>query len=87
MFDDITQIVSKYLTIDLTAEIKTPKMQLNFQKNNVSIIRTSFTMQDGAVNLPPVCNLLLKTGTNCQNSVVIQKVKIIFKIYEKYLMV
>ena len=73
MFDDMTQMITKHLALDQSTEIRTPNLQLNFQKSNVSTIQTSFSMQDGAVNLPSFCDLLSNTGGDCQNSIIIQK--------------
>ena len=70
-------MIAKHLTMNESTEIKTLNMQLNYEKNNVSALLNSIGIQDGAINLPSFCDLFSNSGPDCQNSVIIQKVRLI----------
>ena len=80
MIEDMTKMVSNHLVANQSTEIKTLNMLVNYEKNNVSSLKTSFDMQEGQVNLPSFCDLLANVpGTDCQNKIVTQKV--LYKIF------
>ena len=79
MFNDMTHMITKHLTLDQSTEIKTDTLQLSYQKSNASNIQSSFSIQDGDVKLPSLCSLLEKTGSDCKTSVIFQKVKFYLK--------
>ena len=74
IFDDLTQMLARHLSLHQSTEIKTPNLQLNFQKSNVSSIQNSLSIQDSDVKLPAMCDLLSKTDSDCKKSIVYQKV-------------
>jgi hypothetical protein len=75
MIEDMTKMVSNHLATNQSTGIKTLNMLVNFEKNNISALKTSFDMQDGQVNLPSFCDLLANVpGADCQNKIVTQKV-------------
>ena len=74
----MTKMVSNHLVTNQSTEIKTLNMLVNYEKNNVSALQTSFNMDDGQVSLPSFCDLLANVpGSDCQNQIVTQKVLII----------
>ena len=80
MIDEMTKMVSNHLVSNQSTEIKTLNMLVNYEKNNVSALKTSFDMDDGQVSLPSFCELLSNVpGADCQNQIVTQKVKKNFK--------
>ena len=75
MIEQMTKMVSKHLVTSQTTDIKTLKMMANFEKNNISALKTSFDIQDGQVNLPSFCDLLINVPlADCKNKIVTQKV-------------
>ena len=49
-------------------------MHVNFQKNNVSHIKSSFSLSDAQINLPTFSSLL--GDKDCISGIAIQKVKL-----------
>ena len=71
----MTKMISNHLATNQSTEVKTLNMLVNFEKNNISALKTSLNMNDGQVNLPSFCDLLINVpGADCQNKIVTQKV-------------
>ena len=74
MIDNITSLISDYLTLNESTEINSLNMYVNYEKNNVSALKTLINIQDGQVNLPSFCELLANVpNTDCQNKIITQK--------------
>ena len=76
MIEEMTKMVSNHITTNQSTEIKTLNMLVNFEKNNISVLKESIVMNDGQVNLPSFCDLFVNVpDSNCENKIVTQKVK------------
>ena len=75
MIEEMTKMISNHITTNQSTEIKTLNMLVNFEKNNISALKESIVMNDGQVNLPSFCDLLVNVpNLNCENKIVTQKV-------------
>ena len=75
MIEKMTKMVSNHLVTSQSTEIKTLKMMVNFEKNNISALKTSFDIKDGQVSLPSFCDLMINVPfADCKNKIVTQKV-------------
>ncbi len=93
MLESLTQIISKHLYVGQSFQIKSPSIQVNILKNNVSLLNTTQVMGDSTIKIPSFCDLLaLDSSLDCQSSNIIQKVtlslileNLYFNALKKYL--
>ena len=72
----MTKMISNHMATNQSTEIKTLNMLVNFEKNNISALKTSLNMNDGQVKFPSYCDLLVNIReSNCENKIVTQKVE------------
>ena len=73
MIEEMTKMISNHMATNQSTEIKTLNMVVNFEKNNISALKSSININDGQVILPPFCDLLVNVP-DCGNKILIQKV-------------
>ena len=75
MLDVLSQIISNQIYIGQSLQIVNPQIQVDFLKNNVSLLNTTQSLWDSQIKLPSFCDLIALSFTiNCQSSVIIQRV-------------
>ena len=77
MIEEMTKIISNHMALNQSTEIKTLKILVNIEKNNISSLKSLLNMNDGQIILPLFCDLLENVpDSDCQNKIVTQKVSL-----------
>lgn len=71
--EKITQMISTQMYIGQTATIKTNGLEVDFIKNNVSLLKTTKQIQNTSISFDSYCDLI--SSSNCNNQIITQKVK------------
>ena len=79
MLQTLTQVITKQIFVGQTLKITNPSMEVNFVKNNISLLNTTQTLGDSQIKIPSFCDLLSSSNGNCQSSVITQKVILAIK--------
>jgi hypothetical protein len=75
MLDELTSIVINHLYVSQVTQIQTNSIQVNYYKENISLISNQLSVQDSVIKLTSMCDLL--GSSSCKNRILTQKV---FKI-------
>ena len=75
MIEEMTKMISNHLTKNQSTKVKTLNILVNFEKNDISVSKSSINIIDGQIILPSFYDLLKNIAhSKCKNKIVTQKV-------------
>lgn len=72
MLDELTSIVINHLYVSQVTQIQTNSIQVNYYKENISLISNQLSVQGSEIKLTSMCDLL--GSSSCNNRILTQKV-------------
>ena len=80
MLLDMTSMINDHLALSETAQIKTPSVEINFVRNNITNLEKVINIQGSKINLPSFCDLIA-SNDSCESTIIRQQVISVLKIF------
>jgi len=75
MIDNLTMIISQYLSVGQESNIKTASIEVNYKRANASEINNQVNMEGNEIKMPLICDILKDSeDPNCERKIVTQQV-------------
>ena len=70
---DMTSMINDHLAISETAQIKTPSVEINFVRNNITNLDKFINIQGSRISLPSFCEMIANNDS-CESTIIRQQV-------------
>lgn len=76
MIYNLTEIISKHLSVGQEHNTKTASIEVDYKRNNALNLSNQFDLDGSEMKMPPVCDILkTQSQPNCEGKIVTQQVK------------
>jgi hypothetical protein len=75
MIDNLTQIISRHLSVGKESKIKTNSIEVEYKRSNALNLSNQLDLDGSKIQMPPVCDILKSdTSPSCEGKIVTRQV-------------